>query len=97
MQSTQLWIGLQEGTRFISVPGGHALIGATGFFVREIQLPVGAGVVVRFCRGQNEFSVEGTVATSYAGLGSSIEFKEQSALMLQKLAALQESERVRVR
>jgi hypothetical protein len=97
MQSTQFWIRLQTGAKCVSVPAGHALIGATGLFVREIQLPVGAGVVVRFCRGHNEFSVQATVATSYAGLGSSVEFKEKSTLTLQKLADLQESKRARVR
>jgi hypothetical protein len=97
MPASQLWIKLQAGAKCISVPGGHALIGASGFFVREIELPVGTAVVVRFCRGQEEISLQGIVSTSYADLGLSVEFNDRSALAVQKLAALQEPQEARTR
>lgn len=88
MSDSQLWVKLQAGAKCMSVPGGHALVGATGFFVREIQLPVGTAVAVQFCRGQDEVSLRGTVSTSYADLGLSVEFKEGSGPAVQRLASL---------
>jgi hypothetical protein len=88
MRGSQLWVKLQTGPKCISVPGGHALVGATGIFVRGIQLPVGTPVVVQFCRGEDQVSLRGTVFTSYADLGLSVEFEEGSGLAVQKLAAL---------
>jgi hypothetical protein len=88
MPGSQLWVRLQAGRKRISVPGGHALVGVTGLFVREVQLPVGMPVVVQICRGQDEVSLRGTVSSSFAGLGLSVEFEEKSGLTVQKLAAL---------
>lgn len=88
MSRSQLWIKLRADAKCISVPGGHALIGATGLFVREVQLPVGTPVVVQFCCGQDEVSLRGTVSTSYADLGLSVEFEDKSGLAVQTLAAL---------
>jgi hypothetical protein len=88
MPDSHLWLKLRAGARCISVPGGHALVGPTGFFVREIQLPVGTAVVVQFCRGKDEVALRGTVSTSYADLDLSVEFKEKSGPAVEKLAAL---------
>jgi len=87
MRRSKLWINLQAGRKLISVPGDHALIGVTGFFVREIQLPVGTPVIVQFCRGRDELSMRGIVSSSFADLGLSVEFEEGSGLAVQKLAA----------
>ena len=88
MRPIQLWVKLYAGAQCIAVPGGHVLIGATGFFVREIQLPVGTPVSVQFCLGQDEVSLDGMVSTSYGGLGLSVEFNERSRLAVRKLSAL---------
>ncbi len=72
----RLWVRLQVGEKCVSVPSEHALIGATGLFVRQIELPVDTPVVVRFCRGQDEVSLRGIVATTYPDLGVSVEFKK---------------------
>jgi hypothetical protein len=97
MPSSQLCVKLHVGPKCISVPGGHALIGATGFFVRGIELAVGTAVVVQFSRGQEEISLRGTVSASYADLGLCVEFNERSGLTVHQLAALQEPEGLRKR
>jgi hypothetical protein len=84
----RLLVKIQAGPRCISFPGEDALIGVTGFFVREVQLLAGTPVVVQFCRGRDEVSVPGTVYAQYAGLGLSLEFQESSGLALQRLASL---------
>jgi hypothetical protein len=76
----RLWVRLQVREKCISVPGEHALIGATELFVRQIELPEGSAVVVRFCRGQDEVSLRGIVGTTYPGLGFSVEFKKEPSL-----------------
>jgi hypothetical protein len=60
----------------------------TGFFVRGVQLLAGTPVVVRFCRGQDEVSVAGTVYAHYTGLGLSVEFQESSGLAIERLVGL---------
>jgi hypothetical protein len=55
-------VKIQAGTTCISFPGEHALIGVTGFFVREVQLLAGTPVAVQFCRGRDEVSVVGTAS-----------------------------------
>ena len=69
-----LWVRLQTGEKCFSVAGEHVLVGALGLFVRDVQLPVGTPVVVRFCRGQDEVSLRGTVCATYLNLGLSVEF-----------------------
>lgn len=86
-------IRIQSGRKCIAVPAGHAFIGVTGFFVRDVQLPVGAAVAVRFCRGQEEIFVRGTVSACYPDLGLCVEFDERSGQAVRKLVALQETER----
>lgn len=76
----RLWVRLEVGDKCVSIPGEHALIGATGLFERQIELPVGSPVVVRLCRGQDEVSLRGIVGTTYPGLGLSVEFKKRSFL-----------------
>ncbi len=88
MRPIQLWVKLYAGSKCVAVPGGHVLVGATGFFVREIQLPVGAPVLVEFCMGQDEVAVDGRVSSSYEGLGLSVEFSERSRLAVRRLSAL---------
>jgi cold shock CspA family protein len=88
MPGFQLWVKLQAGRKCITVPGGHVLVGVTGLFAREVRLPVGMPVVVQICRGQDEVSLHGTVSSSFADLGVSVEFEEKSELALEKLAAL---------
>lgn len=88
MNEPRLLVKIQAGPRCISFPGEHALIGVTGFFVREAQLLAGTPVVVQFCRGLREVSVPGTVYAHYTGLGLSVEFQEGSALAVQRLASL---------
>ncbi len=88
MAQPQLLVKIQVGPRCISVPGEHALIGATGFFVREVQMLAGTPVVVQFCRGGDEVSLPGTVYASYADLGLCVEFGERSELAVQGLATL---------
>jgi hypothetical protein len=88
MPNSHLWLRLSAGPRCISVPGGHALVGPTGFFVREIQLPVGTAVVPQFRRGKNEVALRGTVSTSYPDLGLSVEFNEKSGPAVEKLTVL---------
>ena len=92
MNEPRLLVKIQVGPRCISVPGEHALIGVTGFFVREVQLLAGTPVVVQFCRGLHEVSVPGTVYAHYTGLGLSVEFRESSRLAVQRLASLLHSE-----
>ena len=82
------WVKLQAGRKCITVPGRHVLVGVTGLFAREVRLPVGMPVVVQICRGQDEVSLHGTVSSSFADLGVSVEFEEKSGLAVQKLAAL---------
>jgi hypothetical protein len=77
MAKPPLLVRIQVGPRCICVPGEHALIGATGFFVREVQLLAGTPVVVQFCRGRDEVSFSGTVYANYADLGLSVEFRER--------------------
>ena len=93
MVAPALSIKVESGKKCIAVPVGHALIGVTGFFVREIELPVGATVVVRFSRGREEISIRGTVSACYADLGLCVTFDDRSGPTLQKLVALQEMER----
>jgi hypothetical protein len=88
MAEARLLLKIQVGTRCISVPGEHALIGASGFFVREVGLLVGTPVVVQFCRGLDEVALPGTVYAHYAGLGLSVDFKERSNRAVQRLATL---------
>lgn len=71
------WVRLQTGEKCISVEGRHVLVGALGLFVREVQLPIGTPVVIRFRRGQDEVSLRGTVCASYLNLGLSVEFKKE--------------------
>jgi hypothetical protein len=49
---------------------------------------VGTAVVVQFLQGKAEVALRGTVSTSYADLGLSVEFKEKSGPAIEKLAAL---------
>lgn len=77
MCGVNLWVTLQTGEQCISVEGDHVLVGALGLFVRDVQLPVGTPVVVRFCRGQDEVSLRGTVCATYLNLGLSVEFKKR--------------------
>ena len=88
MTEPRLLVTIQAGHRRISFPGEFALIGMTGFFVREVQLLAGTPVVVQFCRGLHEVSVPGTVYAQYAGLGLSVEFREGSGPAGQRLASL---------
>jgi hypothetical protein len=97
MGEPPLVVKIQAGPRCISVPGEHALIGATGFFVRGVQLPVGTALIVKFCRGQDVISLRGTVATSYADLGLSVRFDEKAGSAVQNLYALQAPERAMAR
>lgn len=76
MCGVSLWVTLQTGEQCISVEGENVLVGALGLFVRDVQLPVGTPVVVRFCRGQDEVSLRGTVCATYLNLGLSVEFKK---------------------
>ncbi len=89
MAKPPLLVKIQVGPRCICVPGEHALIGASGFFVREVQLLAGTPVVVQFCRGRDEVSLPGTVYAHYADLGLSVEFKERSELAVRRLGTLQ--------
>jgi hypothetical protein len=88
MHPLQLSVKLYAASKCVAVPGGHVLVGATGFFVREIQLPVGTPVLVEFCQGQDKVALSGRVSTSYDGLGLSVEFDERSRLAVRKLSAL---------
>ena len=85
----RLVVKIQAGPRCISVPGEHALIGTTGFFVREVQLLAGTPVVIKFCRGRDEISLQGTVCAHYVDLGISVEFEERSRLAVDRLGTLQ--------
>ena len=76
MCAVSLWVRLQTGEKCISVEGERVLVGALGLFVREVQLPIGTPVVIRFCRGQDEVSLRGTVCANYLDLGLSVEFKK---------------------
>ena len=89
MGEPRLVVKIQAGPRCISVPGEHTLIGATGFFVREVQLLAGTPVVVQFCRGRDEVSLQGTVCAHYADLGLSVEFEERSRLLVERLGTPQ--------
>ena len=88
MAEPRLLMRIQAGSACIPVPSEHALIGARGFFAREVQLPVGTSVMVRFCQGRDEVCLPGIVRTNYAGLGLSVEFKESSALAVQRLTVM---------
>lgn len=88
MAKLPLLVKIHVGPRCICVPGEHALIGPTGFFVREVQLLAGTPVIVQFCRGQDEVSLPGTVSAHYLDLGLCVEFKESSGRAIQKLTAL---------
>lgn len=88
MAEPRLVVKIQVGPRCISVPGEHVLIGATGFFVREVQLLAGTPGVVQFCRGRDEVSLPGTVYAHCSDLRLSVGFKERSSLSVQRLGAL---------
>lgn len=88
MRSWQLWLKLEAGGACVCVSGAHALVGATGLFVRGVRFPVGTPLVVQFCRGHEEVSLRGTVSTSYADLGICVEFTEVSGLAVQRLATV---------
>ena len=94
MAKPPLLVKGHTGPRCICVPGGHALVSASGFFVREVELLAGTPVVVQFCRGQDEVSLSGTVYAHYGDLGLSVEFKERSGLAVERIFALQEPERI---
>jgi hypothetical protein len=70
------------------IPGEHVFVGSTGFFVREVQLPVGTPVVVQFCRGEETVSLGGTVYASYRDLGLSVGFEETSGPTIERLNTL---------
>ena len=88
MAKPPLLVKIHVGPRCICVPGEHTLIGASGLFVRDVQLLAGTLVVVQFCRGRDEVSLSGTVYAHYGDLGLSVEFKERSGLAVQRLGAL---------
>ena len=88
MAGGYLWIKLQVGGKCICFPGEHALIGAIGFFARDVQLPAGTPVAVKFYRGQDEVSLRGTVSANYADLGISVEFNQGSSVAVWKLVTL---------
>lgn len=88
MARARLLMKIRTGNRCISIPSDHALIGATGCFVREVQLPVGTPVVVQFCRGEETVSLQGTVYANFADLGLSVGFEERSKLAVQRLTTL---------
>ena len=88
MAGSHLWVKLQSGEKCICFAGEHALVGAIGFFVRGVQLPVGTPVAVQFHRGQDEVSLRGTVSASYAQLGISVEFNQGSGFAVGKLVSL---------
>jgi hypothetical protein len=77
-------VKIQMGPKCISVPGEHTLIGATGIFVRNVQLLAGTPVVVQFCRDRDEMSFPGIVYAHYADIGLSVEFTERSGLGVQR-------------
>lgn len=88
MAGARLLMRIRTGNRCISVPSEHALIGTTGFFVREVQLAVGTPVLVEFCRGEEAVSLRGTVYAKFADLGLSVGFEERSRLAVQRLTTL---------
>jgi hypothetical protein len=81
-------VKIQAGPRCICVPGEHVLIGASGFFARDVQLLAGTCVMVQFSRGRREVSLPGTVRAQYRDLGLSVKFKEGSALAVERLGTL---------
>ena len=88
MAKLPLVVKIQVGPRCICVPGEHVLVGAGGFFVRDVQLLAGTRVVVHFCRGRDEVFLPGTVSAHYGDLGISVEFKERSGLAVERLGTL---------
>ncbi len=88
MTGARLLMRIRTGKRCISVPSEHALIGPTGCFVRDVELPVGTPVVVQFCRGEQTVSLRGTVYASYPDLGLSVGFEERSRLVVHRLTTL---------
>ena len=89
MAKPPLLVKIQVGPRCFSVPGEHVLIGASGFFARDVQLLAGTCVMVQFSRGRDEVSVPGTVCAHYGDLGLSVEFKEKSGLAARRLGTLE--------
>lgn len=85
MCGVRLWVRLQTAEECISVEGERVLVGALGLFVRDVELPVGTRVVVRFCRGQDEVSLPGTVCATYLNLGLSVEFKKRYSRAREKV------------
>jgi hypothetical protein len=79
MPKPPLLVKIEVGPRCICVPGEHVLIGARGFFARNVQLLAGTRVMIRFSRGRDEVSLPGTVCAHYGDLGLSVEFREDSA------------------
>ena len=88
MAKPPLLVKIQVGPRCIRVPGEHVLIGASGFFVRDVQLLAGTRVMVQFSRERDQVSLPGTVCAHYGNLGLSVEFKERSGLAVERLGTL---------
>ena len=70
MAKLPLVVKIQVGPRCICVPGEHVLIGASGFFVRDVQLLAGTRVMVQFCRGGDEVSLAGNRLCTLRRLGA---------------------------
>ena len=81
-------VEIQADQKCVSISSDFAIVGATGMFVRNIQLSVGTPVVIRVCRGQDEVNLFGTVCAHYADLGLAIQFNKKTTPMEWKLAAV---------
>jgi hypothetical protein len=61
MAKPRLLVKIQVGPRCICVPDEHVLIGASGFFVQDVQLLAGTRLMFQFSRGRDAVSLSGTV------------------------------------
>ena len=81
-------VKIRAGEKCISVPSARAVISSKGLFAWDVWLPTGTSVVVQLCDGQHELNLFGTVSTSNADSGVSIEFKGTTESMSRRLIAL---------
>jgi hypothetical protein len=81
-------VRIQANEKYFSASSDHAIVGATGVFIRGIQLPVGTSVVLRFSKQQDEITLPGYVCVSCGDLGIAIRFKETTPRVVQDLTAL---------
>jgi hypothetical protein len=81
-------ITIETGSEYFFVPGEHAIVGAKGIFVRNVELRVGTPVGIQVCKKQESVTLRGVVRASYPDLGIAIEFKERTGRAARQLLTL---------